>query len=315
MPYPPRPTHRAVPDFAGTAVGRYMHRGAVAVTGLLMVALLTGACSVNAAGAASADKGSFTAAPFLVPRYPTERDADVAFVSQVAALPGVRSYLTGIPDLYHPTNLNTESAELVQRGRQMCVSTTDGVRPLAAPLEGQPLHLDAADANDFVLAAAAMYCPRNLADLGMSYATRGGLRVQPVTPRCPARPTVTVSVTPLKLSGESNAALYGDVGGKTIDVYDGTDGDYTATWSYTLTNASSFDAVVTLEGRVLSPRYNTDWSALTGDPLGLDAHGAYYVPAHQKVTETGELWGAFAWTKAEYRITTWLPVACEVSLQ
>jgi hypothetical protein len=142
---------------------------------------------------------------------------------------------------------------------------------------------------------------------------RGGLVVEPVTPLCSTEPSVTVGSVPIELSGYSNIEEYGDLGEDNELVYGDTDGLYDGTWTYTLSNTSPYGAIVTLEERILSPRYDTEWRSPAGG-ISFQPHPAFHVPAGQSVSGTGQISGVYAWQTAEYRIVSWLPVDCAVEL-
>src|SRR3954451_8690318 len=196
----------------------------VTAIGILFVLLLTGACGDKHVAAPTTGAAPTTtepsAEPFLAPSYPTPADADTAFVSEVAALDGVRSFLTRTPFIL-PTDLTTASAGLARLGRGVCSPYTGAnIDSVAAKLLNtfqvdntiDPMRLDPIDATAFVVAAVGAFCPQKLVDLGQGYAMTGGVKVQPVTPQCPTELPVTVSASPITLTGESNIERYGDLG-------------------------------------------------------------------------------------------------------
>ena len=302
----------------------------VTATGLLLAALLTAACADTPSADTEAAPQTTTAAPtteppaepFLAPGYPTPADADTAFVSEVAALDGVRSYLTRTPYIL-PTDLTAASAGIARLGRRVCSSYSGAnIDSVAANLLNtfqvdntiDPMTLDPIDATAFVVAAVGVYCPHKLVDLGQGYAMTGGVEVQPVTPQCPTELPVTVTAGPMTLTGQSNVELYGDLGEDNDLVYGDSDGRYDGDWTYTITDVSDYDVLVGLEEQVISRRYTTDWRAPTGD-FSASPHPPFYVPAHGTATGTGSISGVYAWQAAEYRVATWLPVSCQVTLQ
>jgi hypothetical protein len=297
----------------------------VAAIGVSFVLLFTGACGDKDTAAPSTEAAPTTtetpAEPFLAPSYPTPADTDRAFVSEVAALDGVRSFLTRDPYIL-PTDLTAASAGLAQLGRSVCASYTgDNIDTVAASLMKtwqvdntiDGMRLDPIDATAFVVAAVGDYCPQKLVDLGEGYAMTGGVEVRPVTPQCPSEAPVTVVPSPITLTGQSNVELYGDMGPDSDLVYGDTDGFYDGAWTYTVANSSDYDVIVGIEERVVSRRYTTDWDASHGDLAG--PHAPFYVPAHSSVTGSGHISGVYAWQSAEYRLSTWLPVSCQVTLQ
>jgi hypothetical protein len=312
---------RQRPDSTEEAVPRKF-----AATGLVLAALLTGACAggetdASSTGASAPASSEPPPEPFLAAGYPTPQDADRAFVSEVAALEGVRSYLTRQPYIL-ATDLTAASAGLARLGRAVCSSYTgDNIDSVAAGLETtyeldntiDPMYLDPIDASAFVVAAVGVYCPQKLADLGQGVAMTDGVEIRQVDPQCPTDLPITVAASPIELSGYSNIEEYGDLGPDNELVYGDTDGLYDGTWTYTVTNSSDYDVVVGLEERVLSRRYTTDWAAAAED--GVATQPPYYVPAHQSVTGTNRISGVYAWQAAEYRVATWLPVSCQVTLQ
>ncbi|OMQ15457.1 hypothetical protein A7K94_0209290 [Modestobacter sp. VKM Ac-2676] len=303
----------------------------VATTGLLLAALLTGACAgtpeaePNAAPRASEAAPTTSeppAEPFVAPAYPTPADADTAFVSEVAELDGVLGFLTRDPFIL-PTDLTAASAGIALLGRGVCSSYTGAnIDSVAAKLLTSyevdntidPMRLDAIDATAFVVAAVGVYCPEKLVDLGHGAAMTDGIEVQPITPRCPSELPVTVTASPITLTGGSNIELYGDLGADNDLVYGDTDRMYDGDWTYTLTNTSDHDVLVMLEEQVTSRRYTTDWRAPEGD-LSASPHTPFYVPAHGTANGNGNISGVYAWQAAQYRVATWLPVSCHVTLQ
>ncbi|MCZ2818013.1 DUF732 domain-containing protein [Modestobacter sp. VKM Ac-2984] len=303
----------------------------VATTGLLLAALLTAGCAdtsspePEAAPRASEAAPATTeppAEPFLAPGYPTPADADSAFVSEVAALDGVRAFLTRDPFIL-PTDLTAASAGIARLGRGVCASYTGAnIDSVAGELlttyevdnTVDPMTLDPIDAAAFVVAAVGVYCPQKLVDLGQGAAMTDGVEVQPVAPQCPTELPVTVTASPITLTGESNVERYGDLGEDNDLVYGDTDGMYDGDWTYTITNTSDYDVLVMLEEQVASPRYTTEWHAPEGD-LGPSPHAPFYVPAHGTATGTGNISGVYAWQSAAYRVATGLPISCQVTLQ
>ncbi|WP_346619630.1 DUF732 domain-containing protein [Blastococcus montanus] len=300
-----------------------------AATGALLVTLLTAGCAgTSSADPKAADRTSATAPtsepadPYLAPGYPTPADADTAFVSEVAALDGVRAFLTRDPFIL-PTDLTAASAGIARLGRGVCSSYTGAnIDSVAGKLLTtyevdntiDPMTLDPIDVTAFVVAAVGVYCPQKLVDLAQGASMTDGVEVQPVTPRCPTELPVTVTASPITLTGESNTELYGDLGEDNDLVYGDTDGMYDGDWTYTITNTSDYDVLVMLEEQVASPRYTTEWRAPEGD-LGPSPHAPFYVPARGTATGTGNISGVYAWQSAAYRVATWLPVTCQVTLQ
>ena len=64
---------------------------------------------------------------------------------------------------------------------------------------------------------------------------------------------------------------------------------------------------------VAASRDSTEWDAPDSDLGG--PHAPFYVPAHSAVTGNGRISGVYAWRSAEYRLSTWLPVSCQVVVQ
>jgi hypothetical protein len=304
-------------------------RRMAAATGTLLVAMLTVGCagtssaeSAEAARTSASAPTTEAADPYLAPGYPTPADADAAFVSEVAALDGVRAFLARDPFIL-PTDLTAASAGIARLGRGVCSSYTGAnIDSVAGKLLTtyevdntiDPMRLDPIDAAAFVVAAVGVYCPQKLVELGRGAAMTDGVEVQPVTPRCPTELPVTVTASPITLTGESNIELYGDLGEDNDLVYGDTDGMYDGDWTYTLTNTSDYDVLVMLEEQVASHRYTTEWRAPEGD-LSASPHAPFHVPAHGTAIGAGSISGVYAWQSAAYRVATWLPISCQVTLQ
>ncbi|MCZ2837086.1 DUF732 domain-containing protein [Modestobacter sp. VKM Ac-2985] len=301
-------------------------RRRIAAAYWLSASLLLTACSGTSAGetsssssapyspgpvVASALAAEPTPEPFHAAGYPTTQDEDTAFVSEVAALDTVKSLLTG--HLYTlPTDLAEKAHQLAALGRDVC-SSYGGSNIDAVVATVASNGIDAIDATAFVVAAAGVYCPQKLVSLGAGQAMTGGVVIQPVIPQCPPEAPIVVTVSPMQLTGQSNAEIYGDLWDEELADILSDDGTYSGRWSYTLTNTSNYDVIVTLEDRVVSEKYTQDWAAAQGTTSS-STHAPFYVPAHQSITDAGTISGVYAWQSAEYRIASWLPVQCQVTI-
>ncbi len=225
--------------------------------------------------------------PFHAASYPTDQDADTAFVAEVATLDGMRSHLTRTPSIV-PINLRDEAADIARVGRLAC-SAYDGTNMDYVGQQVQSVfHMDTIDTAAFITAAAGVYCPQSLVTLGSGISMTDGVVAQPVTPQCPRTAAITITVGPIANSS----------------------GD--GTWTYTLTNASDYGAFVTLDEKYAASGYVGDWGPGTDSYTGIEPHPALFVPAHGHVSDTGRVMGSFFWKAVKYRVASWLPVSCEV---
>jgi hypothetical protein len=223
------------------------------------------------------------AEPYRVARYPTPHDEDVAFISEILLLESVDPLLRRAGTMAEFTTL------LADEGRAACAAYSGENLDSVVSRVASRLGADVIDATAFVTAAAGIYCPRALEQLGGGVAMTGGIEHIDVTPQCVSEPPVTFRMD-------------------SLEVY----GSYTAHWYFTATNTGPHGVVLRVEERVSAPGYEGMWQTPTYVTPDTVFESPLFLSAGESRAGSGMTSGIYRWDRVDHRIVEWLPIDCAV---